>query len=453
MPSRRIFSLILLVLLLVIGLLSATFPSHSQTPDPTLQAMIDFLFTQTADAQHQATLANMSELEATQTAIFEAALQVQFDAAVQATNAAIGAQNQALRLEISHLNVSFLAGQELALADGHNLEMRVSPNGKYLALYDGGFGASGASRIRVFDYDSLMPISEITLGERVMEVIFHPVDNVLYTYHYEGGAIGAYDVQTGALLGQFFPPVDGAFQPFIKFMALNGVGDVLAGMTSFGHLVLWNTQSFQPIQTFEIFNGTLLDMAFYGDNLIAVDDAGTVKVWNVYDRRFVGEYPSGATSAYSLELHPYLPRIAIRGHASWQYGVWVWDYETRSTLYDIETPGMVYVTRFSPDGAYLAVAGDTAPLSLYDVNNGTLITTYANAFANDAAFCVDMSCVAVALFDIPEIRFYKPLSGEVMQSVFEHSDEIYTLIMGRDGKLMFSASGDHSVRAWAAMGE
>jgi hypothetical protein len=101
---------------------------------------------------------------------------------------------------------------------------------------------------------------------------------------------------------------------------------------------------------------------------------------------------------------------------------------------------------FSPDGRFMATAGNDGLVQVRDGRTGRLIRNWKahDAQARQAAFSPDGTFLVTVGFD-QTIKFWDPVDGTLRRSTHAHSDRIQCVAVSPDGRLIATGANDKKI--------
>jgi len=325
-------------------------------------------------------------------------------------------------------------------------------------------------------------------------------------------AVKFLDVATWQVVKEFQGHTRGTYQ-----IAFSPDGALLVSACDDGSLRLWDVETGDTIKTIRGYRENIaVDLSSDG-TLIAFSGQGEgVQVWAVspaaansspaptpVPQAVAGALPITPDTVEEIEL-----LRALEGHTgrvygldfssdgrllasgSWDGTIRLWDMETwqqvglvnqdgqwqvffvpddahvasaNGTIVDVASGEIVHTLEgrnphvtFSPDGAWMALAGYNAPIDIWDVKAWQVVQTLAGhtdrvfglAFSPDGRLLAsgsgrgpsDVSDFVVKVWDIA--------SGSEVHTLQGHSGDVHAVAFAPDGTLVASASTDNTVRVW-----
>jgi WD40 repeat protein len=182
-----------------------------------------------------------------------------------------------------------------------------------------------------------------------------------------------------------------------------------------------------------------------GEYLCTASDDQTGRLWNVLQGgeaairhhqaigRYVGYGPDGRTV------------VSVQDGA---FHLWDLDTDQEATT-AIELPG-VLAAALSPDGSWLAVAGDGGRAMVWDLTTGRLRATLAlpqDVAIHGLAFHPDGRYLALAGQD-GTVRVWDMEAGAEEAVLAGHENDVYAVVFSVSGEYLATAGGDGTVRVW-----
>ena len=192
----------------------------------------------------------------------------------------------------------------------------------------------------------------------------------------------------------------------------------------------------------------VMSLAFSPDSLqlVSADNNGLVRVHNVWD----GSLAWDLTVAGDVTEVAYAPNGRVASWSSDQQAVMLWQADTG--LFSQRFTGFEwshYNVAFSPDGALVALGGDTDPtIKLLSVTNGGLVRvlTGHTARVRTVAFCAD-GATLVTGGDDGSIRIWRVADGALLRSLSGHSNGVWKVSVAPNSTLA-STGNDGTLRLW-----
>ena len=221
------------------------------------------------------------------------------------------------------------------------------------------------------------------------------------------------------------------------------------------HVKIWDVATTNLVHTFANQKERITDIALSpnGKLLAVAEQGGILKIWDIDQGTELRTIPCSQEGLHYLEFSPDGSRLAGTTQAGL---VSVWDVSPgrEPMTIRLRETGYIRMTRFSPDGRRLAVAGSTmfgGLLHVLDVENGREVwqlkghadLVYAIAFSPDGKRMTSGSADRT-------IKLWDMNSGQEILRLNGHTQAVNSLEFSPDGHRLFSASPDLTVRIWDA---
>jgi WD40 repeat protein len=232
-------------------------------------------------------------------------------------------------------------------------------------------------------------------------------------------------------------------------------GDALAVGCADGSVRVWNTETGDVLTTLRGHTAVVGSVAFSADGrlLASASKDGTVRLWNLDDSRSIRTLPDTGPVG-SLAFSADGKQLATGG----QGAVRLWNTDTGEPLDDAR-PGnseRVLAIAFSPDGQYVAGAGDNETVALWKTDTGQPFGSFEighRAFVTALAYNHDGKLLATGSAD-NTARLWDAATGlPVSGPLTGHTGTVQSVTFSGDGKRLISAGIDKAIQSWPAIAE
>jgi WD40 repeat protein len=254
-----------------------------------------------------------------------------------------------------------------------------------------------------------------------------------------------WDTATGRPVGEPMK-ADGA----ILDVAFSYDGRFLATAGNIGPATIWDAGSAsvagKPIADIA---GAPLAVAFSPDGryLATGSTLGRAAIWDTRTREMTCKPLLHRIRAACVAFHPRGDILATGGDDK---VVRLWKVPSgEPAAKDIQAGGIVNDLRFSMDGKYLAVSGQTGALIVCDARTGQVIgrpARYENAVWRSVIF-PDSSRIVAGSWD-RTARMWSLPAVEPVASMMRHSGNVWALDVSPDGQRILTGSDDCTARLW-----
>jgi WD40 repeat protein len=331
----------------------------------------------------------------------------------------------------------------------------------FLPASVGMFFVFGATSCTGLKRSSANPHSDI-----VYDVSFSPDGRYLVSASWDG-SIKLWDVATGAHVRDFIGHTQGVYD--VDFSRRK---NLLASASRDATVKVWDVASGQPIRTFLGHEGAVKSVSFSQDgNLLAsAGNDDTIRLWDVSSGKSVRTLSDdGGGGVYVVAFSPGSDQVAV-GNG---YGkIKIWSVDSGQLVRTL--PGhnkLVKALLYTPDGKLLVSGGWDNTLKFWDVKTGQeldRLTAYPNAVWGrvlSLALSPDGRTLAVGGIwadhqldknpaQVKRSHLYAPIvlldveTKQPIRTFRGHEMDVYGLAFSPDGKLLASASADHTFKVW-----
>ncbi|HTB58411.1 MAG TPA: hypothetical protein VLC06_11080 [Polyangia bacterium] len=174
--------------------------------------------------------------------------------------------------------------------------------------------------------------------------------------------------------------------------------------------------------------------------------ADMVKLWTVSTGALLhGIAPATGNYAYTAQFSPDGARLVTAGMVA---PVQIWNVADGTLLTSIATSNTTYNARFSPDGTRIVTAGESSNGGVWNASNGSALFSLADfgEDMNDAAYSPDGTEI-VATGPGGTLRFFDP-NGNLLQSFVAHTVNYISHVVWVDNDSVVSDDWGGNVKSW-----
>lgn len=204
---------------------------------------------------------------------------------------------------------------------------------------------------------------------------------------------------------------------------------------------IWDIDKSQIIKTLEGHTDYIKSISFNpdGNKLISASRDHTIRVWDIESGRCIKTIKSHLDSVNSASYSPNGRQIVS---ASDDKTIRIWDAKNYKCISVNENKEGVYFASFMTDGDNIISVSET--ISIWDRSLLRKTQEISGRFIS-----INKDCSLVALKgDNNSIMIYDISSGECVQTLLGHSDDIDQVIFSADNRLIVSTSDDGMVKIW-----
>jgi WD40 repeat protein len=239
-------------------------------------------------------------------------------------------------------------------------------------------------------------------------------------------------------------PIELGTHPFaIWSIVFERNGHRMAAGSWDGTIKLWDTISWQPVQSVKKHEESVAAMIFDGERgLVSAGLDGRLLHW-LPEVSSISPFAMIAGRDDSVWAAVYSPdgnRLFVGGRGS---RFELWDVESHRLLVSRAGHPTTRCAAFSPDGATLATGGDDGAICLCDASTGqSRMTLLRHPGAVSAVVFVEEGRTLISACDGGLVKVWDTASGQEQASWREHQQQIYCATISPDGKWLLTGGGN-----------
>ncbi len=349
------------------------------------------------------------------------------------------------------------SGEEAWTLHGHAssiMSVAFSPDGKVLASAGINWWLPEPGQVKLWDMATGREILTIQDTGNVYSVAFSPDGSMLGI---GGGHVLLYDSASWEPIEAFGSHHQGAFS-----IAFSPDSSQIASAGTDGPVRVWDTTSGRELIAIETLDDAR-HVAFSpdGGRLAVGTYAGGVLIWDGGSDKEIARFHSRSGDVASVEFSPDARWLAV---TSANGGIQIWDAATGALVRDFAGhTGRVYSATFSPQGRRLATGGFDRTVKLWDLTRRPepRHVKAQDAFIADMAFSPDGRRLALASrlntnsgrgSNEPHLRLWDAVAQREVRVYQGHQGWLTSVAYSPSGNWIATGSEDKTVKVWNVSG-
>ena len=227
-------------------------------------------------------------------------------------------------------------------------------------------------------------------------------------------------------------------------------GKQLLSSSNAGLVEIWSFPSAEKILKIDAENIQDVDFSADGSQIVGGDTFGQVHVWDASDGKKLLTFKGHSSEAGCVAASP-TGRKIVSGDSSGV--VKLWDSGSPQISPPIKAhDGVVFGLAISPDGRRLVTSGKTdRKLVVWDAQTGVPTSTISTEnIVNQVAFSPDgrQFVTGGGSYQEPELWVWDTTTGQRLQELEGHADEIKAVAFSADGRKVVSGDDERVVKVW-----
>jgi len=299
-------------------------------------------------------------------------------------------------------------------------------------------------------------------NDGVWSVAFSPNDSLLASSSADG-TVKIWRREDGLVVQNFVHPYG------VPAMAFSSVEEQVATGSYDGIIRIWDVAEGRLSREFDGKSGTIWGLTYSPDGMSIAfgGQNGSVMLVDLNSSKMIALEGHNGRDVWSLAYRPDGTQIASAGHDN-SIKIWNLPESTLRTSIDGHKQAIVSIA-YSPDGKILASGSDDKTVKLWDTRDWSLLKSFSGetecvygvAFSPDGQTLISGSRDKKAFGEFLQyhfgyssaengitLRIWDVDSGELLQTMNEHADDVNFIAYSHNGAFMASASADTQVNIW-----
>lgn len=201
-----------------------------------------------------------------------------------------------------------------------------------------------------------------------------------------------------------------------------------------------------------------------GSILCAGDGNHGITIWDLPTGKIIHYFPNAHSNVITALVISPNGKTLISG--SWDWSIKIWNLTSGKITHRLDHKCAVYGLAIAPDGEKFSSAGNTDEIKVWSLKTGMVLQTLkghlsivgALAISDNGKFLASGSKIGMLLRTFDEvalktgqyrsIKIWDIKTGQELNSLTGHNDDICALAISADGKILVSSSEDRTIKVW-----